>query len=101
LCSALLKTAAEGMNARILPPVLILQGTEDQVSPMETIAAVIAEMDSAGNDVRFELYTQTHHAFDNPEAGTDPNARLVYSPTSARRARAAIASFLTEVMGEH
>jgi CYTH domain-containing protein len=58
---------------------------------METIAAVVAEMDSAGNDVRFELYTQTHHAFDNPDAGSDPNARLVYSPTSARRAMAAIA----------
>lgn len=98
LCSALLKTAPEGMNTRIHSPVLILQGTQDQVSPMETIAAVIAEMDRAGNDVRFELYTQTHHAFDNPQAGTDPNARLVYSPTSARRAKTAIASFLTEVI---
>lgn len=97
LCSALLKTAATGMDTRIRPPVLILQGTQDQVSPMETIAAVIAEMDSAGNDVHIELYTQTHHAFDNPEAGSDPNGRLVYSPISARRANAAIAAFVTEV----
>jgi len=97
LCSALLKTAAPGMGTRISAPVLVLQGTQDQVSPMETIAAVIAEMDQAGNDVRFELYTQTHHAFDNPKAGTNPNARLVYSPTSAKRARQAIANFLTEV----
>lgn len=99
LCSALLKTAAEGMNTHIRAPVLVLQGTQDQVAPMETIAAVIAEMDQAGNDVRFELYSQTHHAFDNPEVGTDPNARLVYSPNSARHARAAIASFLTEIAG--
>jgi dienelactone hydrolase len=98
LCSALLKTAAAGMDTRIRPPVLILQGTQDQVSPMETIAAIIEEMDSAGNDVRFELYTQTHHTFDNPEAGSDPNARLVYSQTSARRTKAAIASFVTEVV---
>jgi dienelactone hydrolase len=98
LCSALLKTAATGMDTRIRPRVLILQGTQDQISPMETIASVVAEMDSAGNDVCFELYTQTHHAFDNPEAGSDPNARLVYSPTSARRAKAAIASFVTEVI---
>jgi dienelactone hydrolase len=97
LCSALLKTAAEGMPTHIPAPVLILQGTEDQVSPMETIAAVIAEMDAAGNDVRFELYSQTHHAFDNPEAGSDPHARLCYSPASARRAKAAIAAFLAEV----
>lgn len=100
LCSALLKTAAPGMGARIKAPVLILQGTQDQVSPMETINSVIAEMDAAENDVRFELYSQTHHAFDNPEAGTDPTARLVYSSRSAYRARNAIASFVSEVAGE-
>lgn len=64
---------------------------------MDTISAVIAEMDGAANDVRFELYTQTHHAFDNPDAGTDPTARLVYSPSSARRARQAIAAFVAEI----
>lgn len=100
LCSALLKTAGEGMGTRIAAPVLILQGTQDQVSPMDTIAAVVAEMDEAGNDVRFDLYSQTHHAFDNPEAGNDPNARLCYSPLSARRAKTAIAAFLNEVVGE-
>jgi dienelactone hydrolase len=99
LCSALLKTAAQGLDIRIGAPVLVLQGTQDQVSPMETIAAVVAEMDAAGNDARFVLYSQTHHAFDNPEAGTDHTARLVYSPTSARLARQAIASFLDEVTG--
>jgi len=67
---------------------------------MEVIDAVIAEMDEAGNDVRFLLLSQTHHAFDNPEAGTDPAARLVYSPASAKRAREAIAAFITEAI-EH
>jgi dienelactone hydrolase len=98
LCSALLKTAAEGMDTAIRAPVLILQGTMDQVAPMETIAEIIAEMDRAGNDVRFELYCGTHHAFDNPEVGTDPGARLVYSASSARRAHVATASFLAEVI---
>ena len=56
-------------------------------------------MDGAGNDARFVLHTQTHHDFDNPEAGTDPNARLVYSPLAAARARAAIAAFVNEVAG--
>ena len=100
LCSALLKTAAPGTDTRIEAPVLILQGTQDQVSPMTTIDSVIAEMDAAGNDVRFELYSQTHHAFDNPEAGTDPTARLVYSPRSARRARLAIARFISEAAAQ-
>jgi dienelactone hydrolase len=98
LCSALLKTAAEGMGTRLRSPLLILQGTQDQVSPMSTIAALIEEMDRAGNDVRVELYTQTHHAFDNVDAGTDPTARLVYSPRSARRAYAAIDAFLDEAV---
>ena len=100
LCSALLKTAAPGMGTRIIAPLLILQGTQDQVSPIDTIGLVIAEMDAAGNDVRFELYSQTHHAFDNPEAGDDPTARLVYSSRSAHRARNAIASFISEVVGK-
>lgn len=96
VCSALLKTAANGMSTRIFAPVLLLQGTQDVVSPMDVVIAVIKEMDEAGNDFRFELYSQTHHAFDNPEAGTDPAARLVYSPSAAARARLAIAEFLRE-----
>lgn len=86
------------MATRILAPVLVLQGTQDQVSPMEVIDAVAAEMDAAANDVRFLLFSQTHHAYDNPEAGTDQNARLCYSPSSAARARSAIAQFLTETI---
>ncbi|WP_082583028.1 alpha/beta fold hydrolase [Frateuria sp. Soil773] len=96
VCSALLKTAEPGKPTRIEAPVLALQGTQDVVSPMEMIAAVIREMDAAGNDFRFELYGQTHHAFDNPEAGSDPGARLVYSAQSALWAQRAIAGFLAE-----
>lgn len=98
LCSALLKTAVEGSEKRIRCPVLFLQGTQDVVSPLATINDLVGEMDEAGNDARFILFTGTHHAFDNPEAGTDPSARLVYSPTSAARARMAIESFLSEVL---
>ena len=94
VASALLKTAAPGMPTRIKAPVLILQGTQDQVSPMDVIASVVAEMDAAGNDFRLELYGQSHHAFDNPEVGSDPKARLVYSPAAAARSRRAIADFI-------
>jgi len=96
VASALLKTAAPGASTRIQAPILILQGTQDQVSPMDVIATVVAEMDAAGNDFRVELYGQSHHAFDNPEAGTNPEARLVYSPSAAARSRRAIAEFLRE-----
>lgn len=96
VASALLKTAAPGTSTRIEAPLLILQGTQDQVSPMDLIASVVAEMDAAGNDFRLELYGQTHHAFDNPDAGTDPKARLVYSRSAADRSRRAIAEFIRE-----
>jgi len=96
VASALLKTAVPGTSARIQAPVLILQGTQDQVSPLEVIASVVSEMDAAGNDFRLELYGQTHHAFDNPEAGSDPKARLVYSAAAAARSRHAIADFVRE-----
>lgn len=95
-CSALLKTAEEGQPSRITAPVLILQGTQDQVSPMSVIDQVIAEMDAAGNDFSLNLYGQAHHAFDNPDAGTDPTARLCYSPAAAAAARQAIAAFIDE-----
>jgi len=100
VASALLKTAAPGMATRLRAPLLILQGTQDQVSPMDVIASVVAEMDEAGNDFRLELYGQSHHAFDNPEVGTDPKARLVYSPAAAARSRRAIAEFLREKASE-
>jgi dienelactone hydrolase len=96
VASALLKTAAPGASTRIKAPVLILQGTQDQVSPMDVIVGVVAEMDAAGNDFRLELYGQSHHAFDNPEVGTDPKARLVYSPAAAARSRRAILEFIRE-----
>lgn len=101
VCSALLKTAAPDMPTRITAPVLLLQGTQDVISPMDVVAALIQEMDEAGNDFRFELYGQTHHAFDNPDAGTDPSARLVYSPRAAKSARLAIAEFIQERQRGH
>lgn len=96
LCSALLRTTAPGMSMHVGSPVLMLQGTQDEVSPMTTIVALVEEMDNAGSDFRLELYGQAHHAFDNPEAGTDPTARLVYSPQAARLAQRAIAEFIRE-----
>lgn len=97
VCSGLLQTAEPGTPSEIGAPVLLMQGSQDQVSPMPVVAELVEEADAAGNDLRVMLMSQTHHAYDNPEAGTDPTARLVYSPRSAARARLAIASMLDEV----
>lgn len=98
VCSGLLKTAEPDMATHIAAPVLLLQGTQDIVSPMDVLGALIREMDEAANDFRVELYGQTHHAFDNPDAGTDPTARLVYSERAADLARRAIAEFIGSIV---
>lgn len=97
VCSGLLKTAEPGTPTRIAAPVLLIQGSRDEVSPMPVVASLVEEADGAGNDLRVMLLSDTHHAFDNPEAGTDPTARLVYSPRSAARARLAIAGMLDDL----
>lgn len=97
VCSGLLKTAEPGTPTTIAAPVLVVQGTQDEVSPMSTITEVVAEADAAGNDVRLVLLSQTHHAYDNPDAGTDTTARLVYSERSAERMRQALTALLDEV----
>jgi dienelactone hydrolase len=68
LCSALLKTAAEGEPSRI--------GVR------------------ASNDFRLVLYGRTHHAFYNPQVGTDPSARLVYSEQSDKASKEEIVRFI-------
>jgi dienelactone hydrolase len=97
LCSALLKPADPGSPTKVTAPVLALHGTRDVVCPMAMVAALSEEMDEAGNDATIVLYTDTHHAFYNPEAGNDPTARLVYSATADARSREAIGRFLSQI----
>ena len=99
LASALLKTAEEGTSTKVAAPVLVLQGTRDVVSPMDVLSALVEEMDAAGNRFRMVLYGQTGHAFYNPEAGTDPNARLVYSPEVDRLSQREIERFFESTFG--
>jgi len=97
-CSALLKTAAPGAPTRAAAPVLVIQGTCDVISPPAAVVDLVAEMDAAGNDLRVLLLGRTHHGFDNPEVGTDPTQRLVYSAASAARAREAVAAFVDDIV---
>ena len=60
------------------------------------LVRLVAEMNAAGNDSRLELYGQSHHAFDNADAGTDPKARLVHSPAAAARSRRSITEVLLQ-----
>jgi dienelactone hydrolase len=94
LCSALLKTAAPGQPVKIEAPVLVLHGSRDVVCPLAMVQDLISEMDLADNDFRVVLYGRTHHAFYNPNVGTDPSARLVYSKESDKASIEEISRFL-------
>src|SRR6478609_9535272 len=97
VCPGLLTCAEPGTQTRIEAPTLLVQGTQDQVPPMAVIADLVAEADVVGNDLRLLLLSQTHHAYDNPDAGTDPTARLMYSERSAAQMRRALATLVDDV----
>jgi dienelactone hydrolase len=97
VCSGLLKSAEPGTPTHVEAPILLVQGTQDEVSPIAVLADLVAEADAVGNDLRLLLLSQTHHAYDNPDAGTDPAARLMYSGRSAARMRRALATLVDEV----
>lgn len=93
LCSALLKTAEPGNSPKIAAPVLALHGSMDVVCPLAVVQDLINEMDRARNDFRVVIYGRTHHAFYDPSVGTDPSARLVYSPEADRAAGEELRAF--------
>ena len=77
-------------------PVLVLNGADDPMVTAEDRQAFMAEMDAVKADWTLVNYGATVHSF------TDPNAnvpgRSMYNPTVARRAFAAMADLLDEVL---
>lgn len=62
ICSGLLQTAEPGTPTEIGAPVLLVQGAQDEVSPMAIVEQLVEEADAAGNDLQVMLLSQTHHA---------------------------------------
>ena len=84
--AALAALAAQGFDLLVLDVFIENSNTLDDLEVYRELAADAP------------IAVMTAGRIDNPEAGADPNARLVYSPASARRAKTAIASFLNEVI---
>ncbi len=79
---------------------LILQGSADQASPPEKVAALQKELTDAGVDWQMVLYGGAVHAFTNPAAGNDPSTGAAYNPVAAGRAWEAMKGFLGELFGK-
>lgn len=77
--------------------ILALHGHEDPMVPPEQVAAFEKEMTDAKADWQMHIYSQTQHAFMNPEAN-DPNMGIVYNEKSAKRAWITMKDFFAEVL---
>jgi dienelactone hydrolase len=79
--------------------VLVMQGADDPVEPIEKIGAFENEMRGGGVDYEINLYGGAVHSFTQPMAGNDPKTGNAYNPEADRRSWQAMKDFFTELFG--
>ncbi len=77
--------------------ILALHGHDDPMAPPEQVALFELEMTKAKADWQMHIYSNTMHAFTNPQAN-DPGFGTVYNNVSAKRAWIAMKNFFEEVL---
>jgi len=77
--------------------VLVLHGASDPYSPLPTVVGLSDEMTKAGVPFQIVLYSQTVHAFTEPDAGNDPSKGAAYNADSDKRSFAAMLAFFNEI----
>jgi len=94
-----------GEKAKLVPiapdiegALLILNGHDDPLVPVEDLERVATEMTKAGIDWQIHNYGHTVHGFTNPEAA-DPEGGVCYSEKSTRRAMRSMQIFFSELFG--
>lgn len=75
---------------------LMLHGHDDPMVSQEDIVGIENELTAAKVDWQLNIYSQTTHAFTNPEAN-DPKSGMVYNPRTASRAWLAMTNFFNEL----
>jgi len=90
-------TETEGKN--IKGKVLVLNGADDTAVPATDIAKFKSEMDSGGVNWQLINYSNTVHAFTNPDSGerTGPTDNAAYNAESDRRSWEAMKDFFAEI----
>lgn len=76
---------------------LVLHGHDDPMVPPEQVTAFENEMTSVGADWQVHIYSNTKHAFTNPEAN-DPGFGTVYNSLADKRSWIAMKSFFEEIL---
>jgi dienelactone hydrolase len=77
--------------------VLVLHGADDPTTPKKDIEAFEKEMKDANVDYTMVFYSQTVHAFTNPDADKVGSPAIRYNAKSARRAWQAMNDFFKEI----
>lgn len=89
--------APEGKpNQTIQSKILVLHGYNDPMVSKEDVMTFAKEMSDSHVDWQITMYSNTMHAFTNPEA-KDPGFGTVYQPESNRRAMLAMQNFFQEI----
>jgi dienelactone hydrolase len=79
--------------------VLVMQGADDPVEPIDKIGAFENEMRGGGVDYEINLYGGAVHSFTQPMAGNDPKTGNAYNPEADRRSWQAMKDFFAELFG--
>ena len=90
-------SAVKGSEAKkgdFKPAVLVCHGADDPMVLDTEVKAFQDEMKAAGVDLQFNSYSNTVHAFTNPDADTHNIPGVKYNKVSAEQAKASMRSFL-------
>jgi dienelactone hydrolase len=86
-------------NKRIRGTVLICHGQNDNFVEPEQIEKFHSQMKEAGVDYQFDSYSDSVHAFTNPDADSFGVAGVAYNARADRRSWAALKEILAESLG--
>jgi dienelactone hydrolase len=95
-----LNTTMPAESGAVKAKLLVLQGADDPVAPINQIGAFEDEMRKAGADYQIILCGGAVHTFTNPAAGNNPATGSAYNKDADRRSWAAMKQFFQEVFGE-
>lgn len=84
---------------RLHGSILFLHGADDPMVSDSDIRQVTEELDEHGVDWQFNTYSQTVHAFTNPDA-KDPDHGTLYNARTAKRSWRSLVNFLEEIFQE-
>lgn len=94
----LLTTHAPAERGAICGPVAVYTGAHDPFVPAADVAALQAEMQDAGADIRLTVYPDAAHSFTNPDADRLGRDGIAYHPAAHRDSWAGTLALLEQTL---